>query len=94
MIVRIIMIGVLLAGVFASALSMVAAKHESRQWLVEQQNRLEARTQLEVEWTRLQLELAVWAAPSRIERKALEEAGMRRPEVADTIFVEGSAWAR
>ncbi len=71
---------VLLAGLLISAVAVVALRHESRHLFVELQAAEAQRDQVNVEWSRLQLEQAWLAESGRIERQAEAKLGMHRPE--------------
>ncbi|SIP89697.1 cell division protein FtsL [Solilutibacter tolerans] len=80
------LIGLLIALNIASAVGVVMARHRHRQLFVEL-NRLEkVRDELNVEFSRLQLEQATWAESTLIDRTARERLGMVLP-VADDIVV-------
>ena len=80
------LIGLLIALNIASAVAVVVARHKHRQLFVEL-NRLEkARDELNVEFSRLQLEQATWAESTLIDRTARERLGMVLP-AADEIVV-------
>jgi len=66
--------------VMASALAVVYAKHHSRGLFVELQTMQRDRDRMEVEWGRLQLELATLANPGYVERIAREKRDMRVPD--------------
>ncbi len=80
------LVGLLLALDIASAVGVVMARHRHRQAFVEI-NRLEkVRDELNVEFSRLQLEQATWAESTLIDRTARERLGMVLPQ-ADQIVV-------
>jgi len=64
----------------ASALGVVYAKHRSRGLFIELQGMQRDRDRMEVEWGRLQLELATLANPGYVERIAREKRDMRVPD--------------
>lgn len=64
----------------ASALGVVYTKHRSRDLFIELQSLQRDRDHMEVEWGRLQLELATLANPGYVERIAREDRGMRVPD--------------
>jgi cell division protein FtsL len=63
-----------------SAMGVVYAKHRSRGLFIELQSLQRDRDRMEVEWGRLQLELATLANPGYVERIAREGRGMRVPD--------------
>lgn len=66
--------------VAASALGVVYTKHRARGLFIELQAMQRDRDHMEVEWGRLQLELATLANPGYVERIAREDRGMRVPD--------------
>ncbi len=63
-----------------SAMAVVYAKHRSRGLFIELQGLQRDRDRMEVEWGRLQLELATLANPGYVERIAREKRNMRVPD--------------
>jgi len=63
--------------VVGSALFVVVARHDSRTSFTVLERLVGERDELNIEWGRLQLEQATWADPSRIERVATRDLGMR-----------------
>ena len=63
----------------ASAIAAVYAKHENRKLFMELQTLTEQRDQLEVDWSRLQIEQSTWSTHARVEQLARGEMGMRNP---------------
>ncbi len=81
------LIGLLIALNIASAVGVVVARHKHRQLFVEL-NRLEkARDELNVEFSRLQLEQATWAESTLIDRTARERLGMVLPKADEIVVV-------
>ncbi len=80
-------------GVFASAVGVVAAKHEAREAFVTHQAVLAERDALNLDWTQLQIEQSTWATPARIETQAREELGMIQPDSDRIVVIGGSQWA-
>jgi cell division protein FtsL len=70
----------LVASLLASAIGVVAQRHESRELFAELQDAQAERDAARVEWSRLQLEQAWLAEAGRIERQARAQLGMDRPE--------------
>ncbi|WP_018138000.1 MULTISPECIES: cell division protein FtsL [unclassified Thioalkalivibrio] len=85
---------ILATGVFASAVGVVAAKHEARQAFITHQSELSERDALNLEWTQLQIEQSTWATQGRIEQQALEELGMIKPEPDRIVVIGGRTWER
>ena len=71
----------------ATAVGVVMARHRLRQLFVEL-NRLEkTRDELNVEFSRLQLEQATWAESTLIDRTARERLGMVLPKADEIVVV-------
>ncbi len=73
------MFTVLLLAVLATAIGVVALRHESRQLFAELQAASSARDEANSEWSRLQLEQAWLADSSRVEQTARSELRMDSP---------------
>lgn len=81
------LIGLLIVLNVASAVGVVFARHRHRQLFVDL-NRLEkARDELNVEFSRLQLEQATWAESTLIDRTARERLGMVLPKADEIVVV-------
>ena len=81
------LIGLFIVLNIASAVGVVFARHRHRQLFVEL-NRLEkARDELNVEFSRLQLEQATWAESTLIDRTARERLGMVLPKADEIVVV-------
>ena len=78
---------VLWAGVFASALAVVYAKHEARNNFIELQALTKERDELDIEWGQLQLEQSTWATHGRVERAARDDLHMVMPQATDLRVV-------
>ena len=70
---------VLLLAVMASGIAVVWARHQGRVSFVELSQLQNQRDALNVEFGRLELEQATWAAPGRIEQIARSQLGMVTP---------------
>jgi cell division protein FtsL len=84
---------VLLVLIFAivcviSAIALVYTKHESRNLFVELEQLTTERDQLNIEWGQLQIEQSTWATHARIERVALEELALSRPQSTEIYLIE------
>ena len=75
--VALLITGLLALSVVGSALFVVVARHDSRTRFTVLERLVAERDELNIEWGRLQLEQATWADPSRIERVATRDLGMR-----------------
>ncbi|CAG0940734.1 Cell division protein FtsL [Gammaproteobacteria bacterium] len=69
----------LVAAVLASAVAVVYAKHENRKLFAELQVLTQQRDQLEVDWSRLQVEQSTWSTHARVEQLGRGEMHMRSP---------------
>ena len=69
-----------------SALAIVYTKHDSRKLFVELEELTAERDALNIEWGQLQIEQSTWATHARIERVAVEEMSLVRPQ-ADEIYI-------
>jgi cell division protein FtsL len=74
--------------VFATAIAVVYAKHQSRRLFAESQELIRESDRLDVEWNMLQLEQAAWSAHGRIEQLARERLQMRVPRRADVVILK------
>jgi cell division protein FtsL len=80
------LLALLVAGVLASALGTVFAKHESRKLFVQLQDLEGARDEMNIEWGQLQLEQSTWATHGRIEKLARTRLEMVTP-AADAVVI-------
>lgn len=78
---------VLALALLGSALGLVYAKHLSRGLFSESESLVSERDRIDIEWRRLQLELASLASHSRIERKARIELQMKVPAATAIVMV-------
>jgi len=93
MVFRGLLLVALAVAVFASAVGVVAAKHESRHAFIAHQATLAERDRLNLEWTQLQIEQSTWATQARIEAQA-RELGMIKPDSERVVIIGGPAWER
>lgn len=73
------MLVVLFVALIASAIGVVMLRHETRSLFIASQVAATKRDEAIAEWTRLQIELAVWATASTIENAAYHQLDMREP---------------
>lgn len=78
---------VLLLAVVASAIAVVWARHQGRVAFVHLTQLQNQRDALNVEYGRLELEQATWAAPGRIEQIARSQLGMIDPAPAQVGLI-------
>lgn len=85
---------ILAVALMVSAISLVTARHQSRQLFVAVE-RLEDRSrELDIEWRRLQLERAELARNARIDHVARSDLGMVTATPERTIYLERLAQER
>ncbi len=75
------------AAVFFSAIEVVIARHETRKLFVEIQAQEKQRDNLNEEWGRLQLEQSTWATDARIESVSKTELHMIEPETRAVMLI-------
>lgn len=71
---------VLLFIAIACALSVVTTQYKGRKLYIEMEKEKRLEKQLNVEWGRLQLEQATWAAHARVEQVATTRLNMMQPD--------------
>lgn len=69
----------LLIAVVATAVSLIALKHQGRDLFIELEREGRFQDQHQVEWSRLQIELAWLGETGRIEAQAQERLDMQSP---------------
>jgi cell division protein FtsL len=84
---------VLLVFVFAvvstiSAMALVYTKHESRKLFIELEELTRERDELNIEWGQLQIEQSTWATHARIEKVAVDDLKLARPDTSDIFVIE------
>lgn len=70
----------LLVAVVLSAVSLVALKHQGRQLFIELEQESREQDRHQVDWSRLQIELAWLGESGRIEQQAGAQLGMGAPD--------------
>lgn len=83
-----VFLALLCSAVLASAVAAVYAKHQNRKLFTELQALTEQRDQLEVDWSRLQIEQSTWSTHARVEQLARGEMRMGNP-AADELRLVG-----
>lgn len=84
-------LALVVGGIVATAVLLVAAKHETRQLFVQLERLNEERDQLQIEWGKLKLEQSTWSTHGRVEDLARGELGMVVPATEEAVLVaEGS----
>ncbi len=82
-----LLLAVLVLADLASAIGVVHARYRHRQLFTELSRQEKARDELNIEFSRLQLEQATWAESNRIDKVARDRLGMKTPEPADIVVV-------
>ena len=83
---RLIVIVLALANVL-TAIAVVQARHRHRQLFIELSRLVKSRDDLNIEFSRLQLEQATWAESNRVDEVARTRLGMKTPEPAEIVVV-------
>ena len=71
----------------SSAVAVVYAQHLSRQSYAEISANRRAIDELDVQWSRLQIEQSTFSSHERIERTARESLGMRLPGLEGSVMI-------
>jgi len=81
-------LSLLIFAVLGSGVAVVYARQEHRQAYV-QLNRLQReRDEINIEFSRMQLEQATWAETNRIEQVATQRIGMVFPQAAELVVIK------
>jgi cell division protein FtsL len=81
------LLAILTIAVLATAIGVVYMRHEHRRLFVELTRLENERDELNIEFSRLQLEQATWAEANRIDQVARERLGMKFPDTSDVVVV-------
>ncbi len=81
------MIALLILATVISGVLVVYARHKHRQAYIELSQLEKQRDELNIEFSRLQLEQATWSETNRIEKIAVERLGMSFPQDVDVVLV-------
>lgn len=84
----VLLVLVIAAFCVASALALVYTKHQSRKLFVELEQLTKERDELNIEWGQLQIEQSTWATHARIEKIAVEELSLVRPDASEIYVIE------
>lgn len=71
----------------SSALAVVYSTHLSREAYASNSRVRSAIDEIEVQWSRLQIEASTFSGHERIERTARESLGMQLPALADSAMI-------
>ena len=82
-----VIIAVLVLASLISAIGVVHARYRHRQLFIELSKLEKSRDELNIEFSRLQLEQATWAESNRIDQVARGRLGMKTPEPADIVVL-------
>jgi len=85
---RYFLLFVLVLAVLGSGIGVVYARQQHRQAYVQLTRLQKQRDELNIEFSRLQLEQATWAETNRIEQVASERLGMVFPQAAELVVVK------
>ena len=83
-----VVVVVLMLLTISSSAGLVYSRHLSRKLFVEIQQLDKKIDDLNVEWSRLQLEQSAWASHGRIEQVARERLGMHMPNADEVIYIK------
>jgi len=81
-------LSLLIFAVLGSGVAVVYARQEHRQAYVQLNRLLRERDEINIEFSRLQLEQATWAETNRIEQVATERIGMRFPQAGELVVIK------
>ena len=84
----VVLMVVMIAICFLSALALIYTKHESRKLFIELEQLTSERDELNIEWGQLQIEQSTWATHARIEKVAIEELSLARPATTEIFVIE------
>jgi len=74
--------------VIISAMAVVYVKYEARVQFTQLQKEVRIQDQLEVEWSRLQLEQNTWSSNARIEKIARNKLDLQVPKPEQIIYIK------
>ena len=77
----------LILATMISGVGVVYARHKHRQAYIELSRLEKQRDEINIEFSRLQLEQATWSETNRIEQIATERLGMSFPQDVDVVLV-------
>jgi cell division protein FtsL len=78
---------ILYFGVIASALAVVVSTHQNRQLIIAQEQLIQQKDALDIEWRHLIIEETALTEHNRIERLVEDKLNMRRPTQDDEKLV-------
>jgi len=81
-------LSLLIIAVLGSGVAVVYARQEHRQAYVQLNRLLRERDEINIEFSRMQLEQATWAETNRIEQVATQRIGMVFPQAAELVVIK------
>lgn len=81
-------LSLLIVAVLGSGVAVVYARQEHRQAYVQLNRLLRERDEINIEFSRMQLEQATWAETNRIEQVATQRIGMVFPQAAELVVIK------
>ena len=81
-------LSLLIFAVLGSGVAVVYARQEHRQAYVQLNRLLRERDEINIEFSRMQLEQATWAETNRIEQVATQRIGMVFPQAAELVVIK------
>jgi len=81
-------LAILIVAVLGSGIAVVFARQEHRQAYVQLTRLVRERDEINIEFSRLQLEQATWAETNRIEQVATERLGMTFPQASELVVIK------
>ena len=78
----------LVSAVLGTGIAVVYARQEHRQAYVQLNKLVRERDELNIEFSRLQLEQATWSETNRIEQVATERLQMTFPQAKDVVVLK------
>jgi cell division protein FtsL len=85
---RYFILSLLVAAVLGSGVAVVYARQEHRQAYIQLTRLVRERDEINIEFSRLQLEQATWAETNRIEQVAAERIGMVFPQDGEVVVIQ------
>lgn len=84
---RVVLISILLLATAASGIAVAWSRHQHRLTFTQFSSAERERDELNIEYGRLQLEIATLVDAERIAQRARDELGMRVPGPADIVVI-------
>jgi cell division protein FtsL len=81
-------IAILIVAVLGSGIAVVYARQQHRQAYIELNRLVKQRDEINLEFSRLQLEQATWAETNRIEQVATQRLGMISPQGDGVVVLQ------